>query len=96
MSGQPVCRIGDISLGACGKPAIPAVQSNTVSVLVNERPPIVVTSYWGTHCDDDDCHAEFGVTGNSTVLISGKAVVTMGKVLSAGDMTGQGSPNVLA
>lgn len=95
MSGQPICRIGDMSLGTCGKPAIPALQSNTTAVFVNGRPPIVVTSYRGTHCDDD-CHDEFCVIGNPTVLISGKAVDTMGKVLSAGDMAGQGSSNVLA
>lgn len=95
MSGQAVCRIGDMSLGACGKPPIPAISSNSKSVLVNGRPVINVGSYWGTHCTED-CHTEFAVTGNATVLVNGSPIVTIGKFLSCGDIAGTGSPNVLA
>ena len=95
MSGQAVCRIGDISIGACGKPAIPALTSNAVGVLVNGRAPIVVGSYWGTHCDDG-CHSEYAIIGNNTVLVNGKPIVTKGKILMHGDITGIGSYNVFA
>lgn len=95
MSGKRICREGDISLGTCGKPAIPAISSTAINVLINNRKPIIVGSFWGTHCDDG-CHSEYGIVGNSTVLVNGKPIITVGAVLSKGDITGMGSYNVLA
>lgn len=91
-----ICRVGDMSIGACGHPPIPALSSNASNVLVNGIAPVVVSSFWGTHCNGDSCHAEIATTGNSTVLINGMAVVTQGSSLSSGDITGPGSLNVMA
>ena len=95
MAGNPVSRVGDISLGSCGKPAIPALSSNARAVFVNGRPVMNVGSVWGTHCTDD-CHTGIAITGNPTVLVSGSPIVTIGKVELHGDIPGQGSPNVYA
>lgn len=96
MAGRPVSRIGDMSAGACGKPPIPAVSSNARQVFVNGRPPVVVGSFWGYHCDSDDCHSEIAVSGNATVLVNGQPIVIASSVLSFGDIVATGSPNVFA
>ena len=91
-----VTRLGDMSAGACGKPPIPAVSSNARNVLVNGKPPINIGSFWGYHCDDDDCHSEIAVSGCNLVLVNGQPIVTVSSVLSFGDIVAQGSPNVFA
>lgn len=96
MAGKGVCRVGDMSAGACGRPPIPASISNAVNVLVNGRPPMAVSAYWGTHCNDDSCHTELVATGNPTVLVCNDPIATVSSVLSFGDIAVQGSPNVLA
>lgn len=96
MAGKPVARLGDMSAGACGKPPIPAVSSNARNVLVNGKPPMIVGSFWGYHCDSDDCHSEVAVSGNPHVLVNNQPILTVSSVLSFGDITAQGSPNVYA
>lgn len=95
MAGKSVARLGDMSAGACGKPPIPAVSSNAKNVFVNGRPPIIVGSFWGSHCDDD-CHSEVAVSGVPRVLVNKQPILVVSSVLSFGDIVAQGSPNVFA
>ena len=91
----PAVREGDMSLGACGYPPIPATSSIAMGVYINGRRPMIVGSIWGNHCRDD-CHFERCVQGDPTVLVNDKPIVCLGDVLSNGDIAGTGSLNVYA
>lgn len=96
MAGRGIVRVGDMSLGACGHNPMPCSCSNASTVLVNGRPPVVASSFWGVHCNGETCHAEIAISGNPTVLICGLPVITQGSSLSSGDIAGIGSGNVFA
>ena len=89
-----VCRLGDTSTGACKCCPITNTGANS-NVLINGLPPAKVGDLWGYHKCDCSHSKENCVIGNSSVLVNGSPIVTVGTKLSNGDSTGSGSSDVM-
>jgi uncharacterized Zn-binding protein involved in type VI secretion len=91
----PVCRIGDRN--AAGG----VILNGEATVLVNNRPVAVIAARVTPHpcCGAQGCppvHCSASTTsGNGTVLVNGKPIVTVGDIDTCGHSRVGGSPNVI-
>ena len=91
-----ITRLGsDSSAGHCFPPR-PADSAGQGSVFVNGILGTVVGAHYPVHCCGKPCHDGSASAGSGTVFFEGKAVHRIGDLISCGDVSASGSPNVFA
>jgi len=91
-----VTRLGvDPSAGHCFPPR-PADAAGQGSVFVNGILGTVVGAHFPVHCCCKPCHDGSAAAGSGTVFFGGKAVHRIGDLISCGDVSASGSPNVFS
>jgi uncharacterized Zn-binding protein involved in type VI secretion len=93
---KSICRIGDISSGACGLPPTPIISNCSQNVIVNNKAAALIGSGLPTHSAGNVTHTNRIITsGSSKVIINGKAAASIGSSISCGDIMTNGSESVL-
>lgn len=93
---RSICRIGDISSGACGLPPTPIISDCSDNVIINGVAAATIGSGLPTHSSGNITHTNRIITsGSSKVIINGKSAAFIGSSISCGDIMTNGSENVL-
>lgn len=93
---RSICRIGDISSGACGLPPTSIISNCSSNVIINKKAAATIGSGLPEHSSGNITHTNRIITsGSSKVIINGKSAAFIGSSISCGDIMTNGSENVL-